>query len=153
MVVLVLSTTCNDLFCRCVDGVSTWRQIFNFVFFSLKCSFQFNSRILRTHFASVMNWNNWDMIPETRNYIFRSRSRCRRRRVCCWIVNLLYFETLRICWYVLHAWWSLLSWSCIFWWFYDMWSSVSVSRPAIFRWDRSPIARKKRVWYLAIKRV
>ena len=39
-------------------------------------------RIVRTHFASVMTLNNWEMITETRSYIFRWRSRCRRRRVC-----------------------------------------------------------------------
>ena len=42
--VLVLSTTCNDLFCRCVDDVSTKRLIFifwrSFLFLSLvKCCF------------------------------------------------------------------------------------------------------------------
>jgi len=30
--VLVLSTTWNDLFCSCVDDVSIWWQMFNFVF-------------------------------------------------------------------------------------------------------------------------
>ena len=34
--VLVLSTTWNDLFCRRVDNVSIWWQMFNFVFLSLK---------------------------------------------------------------------------------------------------------------------
>ena len=42
----VLSTTWNELFCRCVDGVSTWRQICNFIFFSLKRWYHFNSRVL-----------------------------------------------------------------------------------------------------------
>ena len=53
--VLFLSTTWNDLFCSCVDDVSIWWQMFNFVF--LICSkrwFQFNSRIFRTHFSSIM---------------------------------------------------------------------------------------------------
>ena len=36
-----LTTQWNDVFCRCVDDVSTWPQIFNFVFFSLKRWFQF----------------------------------------------------------------------------------------------------------------
>ena len=80
--VLVLSTTWNDLFCSCEDDVSTWWQMFNFVFLSLKRWFQFNSRKVRTHFATVMALNNWEMIAETRSYIFRWRSRCRRRRVC-----------------------------------------------------------------------
>ena len=31
--VLVLSTTWNDLFCSCVDNVSTWRQMFSFFIF------------------------------------------------------------------------------------------------------------------------
>ena len=34
--ILVLSTTWNDLFCRCVDNVSIWWQTLNFVFLSLK---------------------------------------------------------------------------------------------------------------------
>ena len=77
--VLVLSTTWNDLFCRYVDNVSIWWQIFNFVLLSQKRWFQFNSRIARTHFSSVMTLN---IIEETRSYIFRWRSRCRRRRLC-----------------------------------------------------------------------
>ena len=80
--VLVLSTTWNDVFCSCVDDVSIWWQKFNFVFLSLKRWFQFNSRIVRTYLASVMTLNNWEMIAETRSYIFRWRSRCRRRCVC-----------------------------------------------------------------------
>ena len=35
-----------------------WWQMFNFVFLSVKRWFQFNSRIVRTHFASVMTLNN-----------------------------------------------------------------------------------------------
>ena len=67
---LVLSTTWNDLFCSCVDDVSIWWQMFNFVFLSLKRLFQFNSRMVRVHFASIMTLNNWEMIAETRSYIF-----------------------------------------------------------------------------------
>ena len=44
--------------------------------------FQFNSRIVRTHFSSIVTLNNWKMIVETRSYIFRWRSRLLRRRVC-----------------------------------------------------------------------
>ena len=80
--VLVLSTTWNDLFCSCVDDVSVCWQMFNFVFLPLKRWFQFNSRIVRTHFASVMTLNNWQVIAETPSYIFRWRSHCRRRLVC-----------------------------------------------------------------------
>ena len=80
--VLVLSTTWNDLFCRCVDDVSIWWQMFNFVFLCPKRWFQFNSRIVRTHFSSTMSLNNWKMIAERRSYIFRWRSPFRRRRVC-----------------------------------------------------------------------
>ena len=80
--VFVLSTTWNDLFCRCVDDVSVWWQMFNFVFLCPKRWFQFNSRIVRTHFSSIMSVNNWKMIAETRSHIFRWRSRFRRRRVC-----------------------------------------------------------------------
>ena len=53
----------------------------NFVHLWPKRWFQFNSRIVRTHFSSIMTLNNWKMIAETRSYIFRWRSRCRRRRV------------------------------------------------------------------------
>ena len=41
-----------------------------------------DSQIFRIHFASIMTWNNWEIIAETRSYIFRWFSRCRRRRVC-----------------------------------------------------------------------
>ena len=80
--VLVLSTTSNDLFCSCVNDVSICWQMFNFVFLSLKRWFQFNSSIVRTHFASIMTMNNWEMMAETRSYILRRRSHCSRRRVC-----------------------------------------------------------------------
>ena len=80
--VLVPSTTWNDLFCSCEDDVSTRWQMFNFVFLSLKRWFQFTSWIVRTHFATVMTLNNSEMTAETRSYIFRWRSRCRRRCVC-----------------------------------------------------------------------
>ena len=80
--VLVLSTTSNDLFCSCVDDVSAWWQMFNFVLFCPKRWFQFNSRIVRTPFSSKRSLNNWKMVAETRSHIFRWRSRFRRRRVC-----------------------------------------------------------------------
>ena len=38
--VLVLSTTWSDLFCSCVDDVSIWCQMFNFVLFCPKRWFQ-----------------------------------------------------------------------------------------------------------------
>ena len=80
--VLVLSTTWNDQFCRWVDDVSIWWQIFNFVFLCPKRWFQFNSRTVRTQFWSILSLNNWKMIAETRSHIFRWRSRFRRCRVC-----------------------------------------------------------------------
>ena len=80
--VLVFSTTWNDLFCSCVDDVSMEWQMFNFVFLCPKRWFQFNSRIVRTHFSNIMTLNNWKMIAETRSYIFRWRSRFRRRHGC-----------------------------------------------------------------------
>ena len=40
------------------------------------------SRIVRTHFSSIMSLNNWKMIAETWSHIFRWRSCFRRRRVC-----------------------------------------------------------------------
>ena len=80
--VLVLSTTWDDQFCRCVDDVSIWWQMFKFVFLCPKRWFQFNSRIVGTHFSSITSLNNWKMIAETRSYIFFWRSRFRRPRVC-----------------------------------------------------------------------
>ena len=76
---LVLSTTWNDLFCSCVDDVSIWWQMFNFVFLCPKRWFQINFRIVRTHFSSIMTLNNWKMIAETRSYIFRWRLRSTTR--------------------------------------------------------------------------
>ena len=79
--ILVLSVTWNDLFCSCVDDVSIWWQMLIFVFLCPKRWFQFNSRIVRTHFSSIMTLNNWKMTAEPRSYIFRWRSRFRPRRV------------------------------------------------------------------------
>ena len=56
--VLVLSTTWNDLFFSCVDDVSIWRQMFNFVSLCPKRLFQFNSRTVKTHFSSITTLNN-----------------------------------------------------------------------------------------------
>ena len=72
--------------CSCVDDVSIWWQMLIFVFLSLKRWFQLNSRVVRTHFASVMTFNNREMIAETRSYIFRWLSRFRRRYV--WLISL-----------------------------------------------------------------
>ena len=80
--ILILSTTLNGLFCRCVDDVSIWWQLFNFVLLCPNSWFQFNSRIVKTNFSSMMTLDNWKMIAETRSYIFRWRSRFRRRGVC-----------------------------------------------------------------------
>ena len=101
--VLVLSTTWNDLFCSCVDDVSLWWQLFNFVFLCLKRWFQLNFWIVRTHFTSIMSLNNWKMIAEMRSHIFRWGSRFRRRRVCLsslllsqraqWIPGFVYWRS------------------------------------------------------------
>ena len=80
--ILVVSTTWSDLFCGCVDDESTWWQMFHFVFSCPKRLLQFNSRTVITHFLSIMTFNNWKMIAETRSYIFRWHSRFRRLRVC-----------------------------------------------------------------------
>ena len=69
--VLVLSSTWNDLYYSCVDIVSIWWQMFNFILVSLRRWFQFNSRIVRTHFASVMTLNYRETVARTRSYIFR----------------------------------------------------------------------------------
>ena len=64
--------------------MTIWWQKLNFVFLSMKRWFQFNSRIVGTHFAGVMTLNNnyWEMITEMQSYIFRWHSRCCRFRVC-----------------------------------------------------------------------
>ena len=77
----VLSTTWNALFCSCVDDVSIWWQMLVFVFLCPRRWFQFNSRIVRTHFSSIMTLSDWKMIAEPRSYIFRRHSRFCRRRV------------------------------------------------------------------------
>ena len=56
--------------------------MFKFVLLCPKRWFQLNSRLARTHFPSIMTFNNWKMVAETRSYIFRWRFRFRRRRVC-----------------------------------------------------------------------
>ena len=68
--VLALFTTWNDLFCSCVDDVRIWWQMFNFVFLCPQRWFQSNSRLVRTHFSSIMTLNNRKMIAETLSYIF-----------------------------------------------------------------------------------
>ena len=57
--VLVLSTTWNELFCSCVDDVTMWWQMFNFVFLCPKRWFEINSRTVRRHFSSIMALNKW----------------------------------------------------------------------------------------------
>ena len=52
--VLVLSTRWNDMFCSCVDNVSMWAyddKCSNVVFLCPKRWFQFNSKIIGTHFS------------------------------------------------------------------------------------------------------
>ena len=80
--VLVLSTKWNDQFCSCVIDVSIWWQMFNFFFLPLKRGFQFDSRIVKTHFENIVTLNYWETIAEKRSYIFKRRSRCRWRSVC-----------------------------------------------------------------------
>ena len=58
------------------------RQIFNIFLLSPNRWYQFNSKIFRIHFASMMTWNNGEISAETRSYIFGWRSHCRRRRPC-----------------------------------------------------------------------
>ena len=64
-------------------------QMLSFAFWCPKRWFQFNSRIVRTHFSSVMTLNNWKMIAETRNYILRWRSCFCQRRVCLSTENVI----------------------------------------------------------------
>ena len=74
---------------------TTWAYDDNFVLLSQKRWFQFNSRIVRTHFACAMTFNNCDIIEETRSYIFRWRSRCRRRRLCLSSLISLFIKVSR----------------------------------------------------------
>ena len=82
--VLVLSMTWNDLFCSCVDDVGIWWQMLNFVLLPLKRWFQFNSRIVRIHFASSITLNNWETLGRNSKLRFQMTfsSQCNRRRVC-----------------------------------------------------------------------
>ena len=47
------------------------------------------SRTVRIHFANIMTLNNWEMIAETRSYIFRWRSCFCRHLVC--LSSLIYW--------------------------------------------------------------
>ena len=102
--VLVLSATWNDQFCSWVDNVSAWWQMFNFAFLCPKRWFQFNSRIVRTHFSSKMTLNNCEIIAETGSYIFRWRSRFRRRRVC---LSSLLLNRRTATWNLFVSWFTL----------------------------------------------
>ena len=50
--VVVQSTGWNDLFCSSVDGLSNWQQISNLFFWSPNRSYQFKSRVVRSHFGT-----------------------------------------------------------------------------------------------------
>ena len=76
----------REMTCFAVNVWTTWAYD---VLLSQKRWFQFNSRIVRTHFASVMPLNNCEIIAETRSYIFRWRSRCGRHRLC--LSSLMYY--------------------------------------------------------------
>lgn len=56
-----------------------WRRmatvVFNFVL-PQKRRLQFNSRIVRRHFATVMTLNNWEMVAQPQSYVSRWRSCC-----------------------------------------------------------------------------
>ena len=82
-------------FLQCVDDVSIWWQMFNFVLLRPKPWFQFNSRIVRTNFSSIMTLNNWKMIAQTQSDTFRWRSRLRRRGVC--LSSLLFYPDECLC--------------------------------------------------------
>jgi len=69
-------------------------QMLNHVILSQKRWFQFNSRIVRTHFASAMTLNNCERIAETRSFIFRWRSRCLLHRI--YLSSLLTQLTVKI---------------------------------------------------------
>ena len=60
-----------------------WRMwAYDDKFLPLKRWSQLNSRIVKTHFESVVSLNNWETIVGTRSNTFRWRFRCCRRRVC-----------------------------------------------------------------------
>jgi len=91
--VLFLSITWIDLLWSCGRREHMMKNV-QFFLLSEKRWFQFNSRIVRTHFASVMTLNDWEMIAETWSHItWRSRRR-RRLRVCLSsLVGLLKHKT------------------------------------------------------------
>ena len=84
--VLVLSTTWNDLFCSCVDDMSIWWQTFNFVFLYTRRWFQFNSRIVRTHFSSIVSLNYWKMSRNAKSHFQMTFS---LSSTSCYIIELL----------------------------------------------------------------
>ena len=53
---------------------------FQFGFLSPNCWNEFNSRVVRIHFAGIVTRNHWKIIAETESHIFRWSSRCRQRR-------------------------------------------------------------------------
>ena len=91
--VLVLCTTWNDLFCSFVDDVTTILQIFNFFLLPPDRWYQFNYRILRTHFPSIITRNNREMVTEWYEVTFRSRYHWRR---ACWSPAFVAAGPLRI---------------------------------------------------------
>ena len=56
--VLVLSTMWNDVFCSCVDDVSIWWQMFNFVLLCPKRWFQFHSILCYLPHIETIKYNN-----------------------------------------------------------------------------------------------
>ena len=77
---------------------TTWAYVDTFCPLCPKRWFQINSR----HFSSIMTLNNWKIIAEKRSYIFRWRSRFRRRRVClssllCFVVGALIVIAVTAC--------------------------------------------------------
>ena len=60
--------------------VSTWRQIFTFMFLSPNRAYQFHSKVVRTHFVRQTTWENRQVIAETQSYIFKWHS-CWRRHL------------------------------------------------------------------------
>ena len=73
----------TSVFCSCLDDVSTELQfldVFKSFFLSRNCSYQFNSRVVRTCLrATLATWtNNGELIEERPNYTFSWSSRFRR---------------------------------------------------------------------------
>ena len=84
-------------------AVVWWTWAYDDKFLPKKRWSQLKSRIVNTHFESIVTLNKWETIAETRSYNFGRRSRCRRRCVCvnCLIPALWDLSNIALRWNIL----------------------------------------------------